>query len=816
MTNCSCDELIFPPPLSVPAGLSALPLQLATFPKFREAMLHAIASEPALADLRARSGDDYALLLLDMWAYVCDFIAFYREVIGNEQYVRTAQLRPSLRRLIGLLGYVPRPASAATADIAVLADGRQPVLVPAGTQFRSGAFPGGAPQVFETGADATVHPLLNKWTLQRNRPATVDAGEGYPTLGLHYIWADRKHTTVKAGAVALVQHANGTVAGAVSIDSVADFPAQDGVTYKQIQWSPPLIMAGSTPLSDVRLSVPTRKATLWKLPIVFSGDVVGNTTVTLDGIYRGILKGMLIVIAKGSDLRWFIIQFVSEEMRTLPGGGTTTVSTNTTTGTGSNAVPSTSSATVTAPPPQAATTILTLDVGVNDPSRRHINYWWTDVDRDAIVVHYGFVPAAAATMPFFTTLRSGDPLTIATPIEPPADGSVATRFLLEDKNGLGSEVSGGLDFTSGAVTPDQGSAIGSTLTMPVQLYGNVVTVSRGESVPSEVLGSGDATIANQSFKLKKKPLTYQPSPTAGNESGVVSSLKVYVDGLQWTEVQSFYGVGPADQVYIVRQNDDDESTVTFANPLSTGAVVAASYRFGAGALAPPAGSIHQLGKPFKGLKGARNPVAASGGSDREPPAALRTSAPQSALLLGRAVSIQDMEAAAARVPGVRAAHAEWSWNKARQRPVVQIWYIGAAGVAQTVLQTLHGLTDPTVPIHVEPARPQEADLAISLETDPRRLADDVAAETLAALLDPASGLLAPERIGISAALFRSQIFAAVLAVPGAVAVTGLLWNGAPFDPYGIAADPGTYFDFGGDGVLSVNGLTPGGKVATNV
>src|SRR5262249_4352089 len=155
----------------------------------------------------------------------------------------------------------------------------------------------------------------------------------------------------------------------------------------------------------------------------------------------------------------------------------------------------------------------------------------------------------------------------------------------------------------------------------------------------------------------------------------------------------------------VRQNDDDESIVTFANPLSTGAVVMAHYRFGAGALAPPAGSIHQLGKPFKGLKGARNPVAASGGSDREPPEALRTSAPKSALLLGRAVSIQDMDAAAARVPGVRAAQAEWAWNEARQRPVAHVWYIGAPGIAQMVRQTLRGLTDPTVPIHVEMARP---------------------------------------------------------------------------------------------------------------
>ena len=44
-------------------------------------------------------------MLLEMWAYVSDVLGFYDERIANETYLRTAHRRPSLRRLVELLGY---------------------------------------------------------------------------------------------------------------------------------------------------------------------------------------------------------------------------------------------------------------------------------------------------------------------------------------------------------------------------------------------------------------------------------------------------------------------------------------------------------------------------------------------------------------------------------------------------------------------------------------------------------------------------------------------------------------------------------------
>ena len=68
----------------------------------------------------------------------------------------------------------------------------------------------------------------------------------------------------------------------------------------------------------------------------------------------------------------------------------------------------------------------------------------------------------------------------------------------------------------------------------VVIYGNVVMATHGETL-IEVMGSGDGSIPNQSFILKKPPLTYVPAPTA---SGAKSTLEVRVDDVLWSEVDT--------------------------------------------------------------------------------------------------------------------------------------------------------------------------------------------------------------------------------------------------------------------------------------
>ena len=166
--NCICDDFRFPPETTIIAGLTELPRQTGTFAQFRRAMLRAISIRStvglekhplwsqrflierdreglkkelgAIGQWRGRHPKDFGMMLLEMWAYVCDLTSFYDDVLTHESYVRTARRRDSLRQLVAPLGYIPRPTVAALADLAAYADGRQTVTLTKGAAFRSGAF----------------------------------------------------------------------------------------------------------------------------------------------------------------------------------------------------------------------------------------------------------------------------------------------------------------------------------------------------------------------------------------------------------------------------------------------------------------------------------------------------------------------------------------------------------------------------------------------------------------------------------------------------------------------------------------------------
>jgi predicted phage baseplate assembly protein len=427
-------------------------------------------------------------------------------------------------------------------------------------------------------------------------------------------------------------------------------------------------------------------------------------------------------------------------------------------------------------------------------------------------VHYAFVNVGRLTRQHDTAFSPSSDLVVApvsgTKLEMPVDGSAPSAFVLQDVNEISVQGNGNVDFDSGELD-FQAADWSQSLTPPVNVFGNVLQSSRGETVSDEILGSGDATQPNQTFKLKKSPLTYVAAPSAEDERGVKTTLKIWMDGIQWQEVSSFYGQGPNHEVYSVRQNDDQETLITFGDgrrgrrlPTGTDNVVA-SYRFGAGAAAPPANSITQLAKPIKGLTAVNNPFAANGGDDAQDADGIRGYAPQAALLLGRAVSLQDFIAATAGMPGVQAVHAQWRWNNQRQRPVIQIWYIGG-GDSQKITASLRKLADPAIALDVTKAGSVPLTLSFDVEVGERVVEDDVLADIRSALTDPDAGMLSVKNIGIGQPLYRSQLLAAILAVPGTVAVTYSQHDETPFDAMAVKPDPGKYFDVAA-GALIING-----------
>ena len=78
----------------------------------------------------------------------------------------------------------------------------------------------------------------------------------------------------------------------------------------------------------------------------------------------------------------------------------------------------------------------------------------------------------------------------------------------------------------------------------VEIFGNVVDATHGETGRGETLGNGDARLEFQRFELKQPPLTFTAAPTP---AGAESTLAVRVNDVLWHEVESFDGLGAADR-----------------------------------------------------------------------------------------------------------------------------------------------------------------------------------------------------------------------------------------------------------------------------
>ncbi|MCA9637702.1 MAG: hypothetical protein KC420_16865, partial [Myxococcales bacterium] len=108
----------------------------------------------------------------------------------------------------------------------------------------------------------------------------------------------------------------------------------------------------------------------------------------------------------------------------------------------------------------------------------------------------------------------------------------------------------------------------------------------------------------------------------GTPRGIASTLEVRVNGVLWREVPTFFKATPTDRVYIVRHDEEQNTTITFGDGVRGARVptgrsnIRATYRFGAGGDPIPAGSVTQIVRGAPGLVRVHNPAPLTGGSDR--------------------------------------------------------------------------------------------------------------------------------------------------------------------------------------------------------
>lgn len=781
---CTCDTFVHPEPLKIAAGMSRIPRQIASFPEYRRAMLADVRTQSALADWRAKEKDSFGIMLLEMWAYVCDNLSFYDEVIAHEAYVRTAMRRPSLRRLVDLLGYLPVPAVAASAELAAFAEGRKTVDLPVGTAFRSGAFDEEPPQVFEIIRKAQIHPLTNNWTLEAPHHGKILTKKSYSLL------IEQEAEIVEGTRLFIVHDKDDSQNQVAEVTAITSHIGRDEKNYTKVTFRNPVILKKNTSHNKLKLFVASQTAGFR------SHSKYRPSVWVLDKQYN-LRADDYIFISRKRKSRWFSLNKVVEKM--VKASSTSKITIN--------------SSEFDLTPIQIPVTQIKLDIGIDDASRTAgDNHIWNENSLQELTLHYNMINAGKVVDEANTTIDINGPFQFSENIETPSNGHKPLNYFFEDKNKDGLLLEGNINYKKGKLKLGQGQSEKwkTPLTLPVEVYGNVIQAVRGESVKNEILGSGDASQASQSFKLKKKPLTYTYSPTIENDQGVENSLEIYIGGILWTEVQTFFGTTDEDQVYIVRQDDEGDSIITFGDGdrgqrISTGTDnVIASYRFGAGAASPPADSIKQIAKAAAGLRSVKNPIAAYGGGDAESSENIRTYAPKSILTLGRAISMQDMEAVTMAIAGVRMVQSEWRWDGRKQQPVAKIWYIGDAQLKSIISKRLHAVTDPSTPIQVVQASPVQAHLDIDVKIDPRYLEENVITEVFELLLTPETGLLLPENLTIGKPLFRSFIFGAILSIDGVESIQNISWDGTDFCEAAQSPGAGNYFDFE-QGTLLING-----------
>ena len=735
----------------------AVRYRVGDFASVRAALLQPLAGEQQLADWRPSGESDLAGQVVEWWAYLADVLTFYNERLANEAYLRTAVLPENVRRLIRMLGYRPRPGIAASGMLAALLNRPTELTLPAGLAFQSKPGPGKEPQTFEVDADTTVGP-----------PDAVDvdpppAGGLVTTVaGAETIVLRGTVSSVRAGdrLLLLPRTYTGTQATAyATVAAVATERDPRGRPRTRVAFAGALGLAGAQ-AAQYRALKSLDAAHTWPH---HPAAAITNTAIHLESIQRDISAGDVVLVETPASA--------------TPPPGLVRVTATSEPVWYANAASTTPA---TAPPqPAIAIPIPHTEITHSSPVAAE----WT-ANPGTVVVRHTWLDVGEPIGPPVATWTAGAGATVSAVGGAIPSLGTGRPVQIEDAVGLGVAARAAPAAGAGMKLENL-PAPPPVLRAPLRALWALVPVSRGETVAREVLGSGDATRAFQEFAVAKTSLTYLPAP--GTAGGYRSTLRVWVDGIEWHEAESFFEQPPDARIFVTREDDEARTHVRFGDgingarlPTGTGNVVA-RYRFGSGAEAPAAGTLTVIQQPLPNLQAVRNPVPVGGGADPDPAEAIRRYAPRSVLSFGRAVSGDDYETVAAQTPGVARARVYWSFDAAAQRAGVTVYVGDDDAAVDAARAAIAAAQDPNRPLSVKKAVGIRIRVQLALRLDPGRESATVLAAVRAALVHPERGLVGRAAVGIDQTLWRSDIHAAALAVAGAVAVHALT----------VSADRGT-------------------------
>jgi len=650
-------------------GLPRIAYRIGRYADFVEAMTRGIDAAPALAAWTHRDPDDPGIALLEGAAILGDILTFYQEHYANEAFLRTAAWRESVAELVRLTGYRLAPGIGGRATLAFEARGTAPVVIRQGFPVKVDLADIPTPADFQTDAELTAWPHLGRFNLFRRRHYGPVIPDGQAQFELSS--ADGATDSIALEAVELKKS-----------DRLLLLPednrAEEIVIVDKIERSRGRVMitlAGNlthswpSPCRAYRLGRSFRHFGAAAPPQFVETDTGTDppTTTATDTEFLRDLRNTTAPAPGAADISIAPQVFPLDQDASDLAAGATSL-------------------------PPASLPIWIADVLPFAVSRRvtavqSTGLSWGNLSSPATSVHLGEVLAPSwttgvAAQADIRTLRlhetKGPELTLQ-PVSDPgnavftsgtsalyfygtalqAQALAGRRLYLSHADGRSVELvcaNAVADFApptpdaprmwplsfDRAPTPFTRADFDEN-TPTVTVFGNLADASQGKSEREAVLGNGDNRQRFQTFPLPKAPLTYFLS--VGAIPPQTPELEIWVNGRLWTRVDTFFGHGPKEEIYIVREDAEGRSFVQFGDG-ETGARlpsgvknVKAIYRTGTGARGPikpgatPTGSERPPGFDKVTLAG-----IVSGGADPEDQERAREAAPGKVQSLGRLVS----------------------------------------------------------------------------------------------------------------------------------------------------------------------------------
>ncbi len=850
----SCDNdcsqpLAFPKVIFNRPGLATIGYRIGSYADLRDHMLSLLDTSPELAAWTHRLPDDPGIALIEASAEVGDILSFYQDLYANEAYLRSAKWRDSVSDLVRLLGYRLAPGLGGRARFAFAVKGTRPVLLPAGLGVKAQLEGEDQPAVFETRTELIAHPALSRFHLYRPRvlpdiqhgddtftlvldagaSVTLKAGDrvmvGIPRASgdahdhMQVLVVDRTwpsfgntvvkmeggitslkalsrqkpllHTALKFVSSSIVQpplSGASQLNASLSIASLTSTPRLQawklGGTHRHFGHNAPATQVkvdkyGRTAFSDVPFSRPL-DATTPTLPSL------GATRMPLEGEVASAVAGTRVLIearlsaTNGGSARKRLMErrIVQVDVQSLAWGpliGTSTVLSL-----------------------DASLALVEDGASLDHADIRDISFH--EVVGEPFGLHADFVPGLASHGHELHFYGSADEATAlakrALLLSGPGSALTAATALSVESIGVDAQQPG---FHRVQLDREVAYAEFGHDAPQVTAYGNLVEATQGKTEAQVALGDGDGRAVFQTFALPKAPLTYLLDTTQVPPQ--LPQLQVWVDGVEWTHVDSLFGRGPKERVYIVREDADGKSWVQFGDGQTGSRLrsgrgnVVAAYRTGEGAHGPlKPDAKPQPDKKPAGLDATFLLEPVTGGAQPEGMDGARTAAPGTMQSLGRIVSLADHEAEALSIPGVLKARA--AWVSVDGSPLVRVTILtdsaakaDANAAADALRAAVRARGAGRCPLLVVPGARTPVAMHLVVGYQAERRPDDIRAAILVALgaageegngIDSSRGLFSWQQRQFGEGVHGSQIVGAVQNVPGVTWVRlSSLWVPAP-------------------------------------